>query len=71
MPFSVEETEALENHTKQISAPLPDSAEMQPKEERLLNEGSDWAEVQLEEVVKLEVKEGIEPDIKQNHVLKR
>ena len=71
VPFSVEETEALEKHTEQIASPLPDSAEMQPKEERLLNEGNDWAEVQVEEEVKLAVKEDTESDIKQKHVLKR
>ena len=71
VPFSVEETEALESHTKQTVVPLPDSTEMQPEEERLLKEGNDWAEVQVEEVVKLTAKEDIEPDFKQEHVLKR
>ena len=71
MPFSVEETEALESHTKQTVVSLPDSTDMQPEEERLLNEGKNWAEVQVEEAVKLQGKEDIEPDIKQKHVLKR
>lgn len=72
MPFSVEETEALECHTKQTVVSLPDnSTDMQPEEERLLNEGNNWAEVQVEEGVKLRGKEDIEPDIKQKHVLKR
>ena len=71
MPLSVEETEALESHAKQTAVSLPDSTEMQPEEERLLNEGNDWAEVQVEEAVKLKAKEDIEPDIKQEHVLKR
>lgn len=71
MPFSVEETEALESHTKQIVVSLPDSTEMQPEDERLLNEDNDCAEVHVEGAVKLKAKEDIEPDIKQELVSKR
>ncbi|XP_067032718.1 uncharacterized protein [Acropora muricata] len=71
VPFSVEETEALESHAKQTVVSLPDSTKMQPEEERLLNEGNDCAEVQVEETLKLKAKEDVEPDIKQEHVLKR
>ena len=71
MPFSVEETEALESHAKQIVVSLPDSTEMQPEDERLLHEGNDCAVVQVEEAVKLKAKEDIEPDIKQELVSKR